>query len=102
MATGFATIGGIGFEGRIDYGAIGNVTKLSARLCGEAAGGEILVSQRVQGALLGAGDEFAAMLEPAGERVLKGLQRPVPAWRVTSGDGGGAGQREVTCSGTDV
>ena len=82
MATGFATIGGIGFEGRIDYGAIGNVTKRSARLCGEAAGGEILVSQRVQGALLGAGDEFAAMLEPAGGRVLKGLQRPVPAWRV--------------------
>ena len=40
MATGFATIGGIGFEGRIDYGAIGNDTKLSARLCGEAAGGE--------------------------------------------------------------
>ena len=82
MATGFATIGGIGFEGRIDYGAIGNVTKLSARLCGEAAGGEILVSLRVQGALPGAGDEFAAMLEPAGKRVPKGLQRPVPAWRV--------------------
>ena len=36
----------------------------------------------MQGALLGAGDEFAAMLEPVGERVLKGLQRPVPAWRV--------------------
>jgi class 3 adenylate cyclase len=47
IAQGFATIGGIGFPGRIDYGAIGNVTNLAARLCGEAHGGEILVSQRV-------------------------------------------------------
>ena len=44
-------IGGIGFPGRIDYGAIGTVTNLAARLCGEAAGGEILVSQRVVAAL---------------------------------------------------
>jgi class 3 adenylate cyclase/CheY-like chemotaxis protein len=91
VAQGFATIGGIGFEGRIDYGAIGNVTNLSARLCGEAAGGEILVSQRVQGALLGAGDEFTPLLQPVGDLVLKGLQRPVPAWRVVAGlpaDGG--------------
>ena len=47
IAQGFATIGGIGFPGRIDYGAIGTVTNLAARLCGEAHGGEILVSQRV-------------------------------------------------------
>ena len=85
IAQGFATLGGIGFEGRIDYGAIGNVTNLSARLCGEAAGGEILVSQRVHGALQADADELAARLAPAGELVLKGLQRPVPAWRVSSG-----------------
>ena len=47
IAQGFATLGGIGFAGRIDYGAIGTVTNLAARLCGEARGGEILVSQRV-------------------------------------------------------
>jgi adenylate cyclase len=80
IAQGFATIGGIGFEGRIDYGAIGNVTNLSARLCGEARGGEILVSQRVRGALDG-----SVPMEPAGELTLKGLQRPVPAWRVQPG-----------------
>jgi len=77
IAQGFATIGGIGFPGRIDYGAIGNVTNLAARLCGEAAGGEILVSQRVRAAL---GAEFR--MEPVGELVLKGLHRPVPAFRV--------------------
>ncbi|MEO6364134.1 MAG: adenylate/guanylate cyclase domain-containing protein, partial [Caldimonas sp.] len=77
IALGFATIGGIGFPGRIDYGAIGTVTNLAARLCGEAAGGEILVSQRVR-ALLEAGTR----VEPAGELVLKGFHRPVAAFRV--------------------
>ena len=75
--TGFATIGGIGFEGRIDYGAIGTVTNLAARLCGEAQGGEILVSQRVIGPL-----DDAFCTEPAGELVLKGFQRAVPAFRL--------------------
>ena len=78
IAMGFATIGGIGFEGRIDYGAIGTVTNLAARLCGEARGGEILVAPRVVAAL---GDEFA--VEPAGELALKGLQRPVATSRVS-------------------
>jgi class 3 adenylate cyclase len=77
IAQGFATIGRIGFEGRIDYGAIGTVTNLAARLCGEARGGDILVAQRVMAALEGS---FA--LEPAGELVLKGFHRPVPAFRL--------------------
>jgi len=75
IAQGFATIGGIGFSGRIDYGAIGVVTNLAARLCGEAAGAQILVSKRVQGQLDGA---FSC--EPVGELVLKGFARPVPAF----------------------
>ena len=82
IAQGFATIGGIGFEGRIDYGAIGTVTNLAARLCGEAAGGEILLSQRVQSCLQD-GDHVAEWaMQEAGELVLKGFQRKVPAWRV--------------------
>jgi class 3 adenylate cyclase len=77
IAQGFATIGGIGFEGRIDYGAIGTVTNLAARLCGEAQGGEILLAQRVVAALR---DEFAT--EPAGQLALKGFHRPVPTFRL--------------------
>ena len=77
IAQGFATIGGIGFEGRIDYGAIGTVTNLAARLCGEARGGEILASQRVRALLDG-----VVGSEPAGELALKGFHRPVPAFRV--------------------
>lgn len=90
IAMGFASIGAIGFPGRIDYGAIGPVTNLAARLCGEAAGGEILLSPRVHAAL---GTGFATV--PAGEFALKGLARPVAAWRLqdvaaATDDGGSA------------
>jgi adenylate cyclase len=46
VAYGFATLGAIGYSGRIDYGAIGTVTNMAARLCAEAAHGEVLVQQR--------------------------------------------------------
>jgi adenylate cyclase len=78
IAMGYATIGAIGFEGRVDYGAIGNVTNLSARLCGEAKGGEILIAPRVAAALDGSG----LAVEPAGEFQLKGLARPIAVSRV--------------------
>ena len=77
IAQGYATIGAIGFEGRWDYGAIGTVTNLASRLCGEAKPGQILVSQRVVG-----GVEGVAAVEPVGELTLKGFQRPVKAFNV--------------------
>jgi class 3 adenylate cyclase len=85
IAQGFATLGGIGFDGRIDYGAIGTVTNLAARLCAEAAGGEILISQRVRGALLDAAPDAGWSIEEAGELELKGFHRKVVAWRVACG-----------------
>jgi len=77
IAQGYATIGAIGFEGRWDYGAIGTVTNLSARLCGEARGGQILVNQRAY-----AGIESIVDAEPIEPLVLKGFQRPVPTFIV--------------------
>jgi class 3 adenylate cyclase len=53
IAMGYATLGRIGFEGRFDYAAIGPVTNLAARLCAEAAGGEILITGRVHGVVEG-------------------------------------------------
>jgi class 3 adenylate cyclase len=87
IAQGFATLGGIGFPGRVDYGAIGTVTNLAARLCGEAHGGEILVSQRAWGSIEGRLDaerDGLALAEPAGEFALKGFHRPVPAFRLVA------------------
>jgi adenylate cyclase len=77
IAQGFATIGAIGYEGRRDYGAIGVVTNLAARLCGEAEGGQILVSQRVAGGL---GDALVRAL--ASPLALKGFHAPVRAHTV--------------------
>src|SRR6516162_6303596 len=45
VAQGYATLGRIGFEERVDYTAIGTVTNLAARLCGEARDGQILLSK---------------------------------------------------------
>jgi class 3 adenylate cyclase len=84
IAQGYATLGAIGFEGRVDYGAIGTVTNLAARLCGEAAAGEILVSARVASEL-----ENLIDAEELGRVSLKGLARPVQVWRVRDLAGGG-------------
>jgi class 3 adenylate cyclase len=77
IATGYATLGRIGFEGRYDYGAIGNVVILAARLSDAAAPGEILLSQRTQAAL---NDQFAT--ERVAGLELKGFSRPVNAVRL--------------------
>ena len=79
IANGYATLGAIGFEGRRDYGAIGPVTNLSARLCAEAHAGQILVSQRIYGKV-----EERLEAEHVGEMTLKGLSKPVSAYNVLS------------------
>src|SRR5437763_2873272 len=77
IATGYATLGRIGFEGRYDYGAIGNVVILASRLSGEARANQILVSQRAHAMV-----EDLVVAEPVSELNLKGFSRPVPALNV--------------------
>jgi adenylate cyclase len=77
IATGYATMGRIGFEGRYDYGGVGNAIILASRLSSDAAAGEILISQRTFFALNG-----AIVAEPAGERTLKGFSRPMEVYAV--------------------
>jgi class 3 adenylate cyclase len=77
VATGYATLGRIGFEGRYDYGAIGNAVILAARLSDAAAPGEILLAQRTQAAL----DERVPTERIDGLE-LKGFSRPVNAVRL--------------------
>ena len=77
VATGYATLGLVGFEQRKDYAAIGAVTNLAARLCGEARHGQILISERVR--------HFVKDLvhaESVGTIALKGFQKPVMAYNV--------------------
>ncbi|MCC8968001.1 HAMP domain-containing protein [Bradyrhizobium sp. Pear76] len=74
IALGYATLGQVGFEQRLEYAAIGSVTNLASRLCGEAKAGQIVVSRRVYG-----------MVEPHVEGraiddlVLKGFNHPILA-----------------------
>jgi adenylate cyclase len=77
IASGFATIGAIGFEGRWDYAAIGAVTNLAARLCGEARHGQILVSRKLYAVVE---DHFDAT--SVGELQLRGFNRPISVYDV--------------------
>lgn len=79
IATGYATLGRIGFEGRYEYGAVGNAVILATRLSDAAAPGEILLSQRARAPL----DEHVVS-EPVPDLQLKGFSRPVPAMRVSA------------------
>jgi adenylate cyclase len=80
VAQGYATLGRIGFEERVDYTAIGTVTNLAARLCGEARDGQILLSKRVATAV-----EATVTLEEIGNLALKGLSQAVAVYNVAGG-----------------
>jgi class 3 adenylate cyclase len=84
IATGYATMGRIGFEGRYDYGGVGNAIILASRLSGEAVAGQILMAARTYAAI----DETLA--EPVGERQLKGFSRPMPVYAAVAGSAPGS------------
>lgn len=77
MAAGYASLGTIGFEGRMDYGAVGNVTILASRLSSEAEGGQTLTDQKTLSKI-----EDLVEAEPLGELQLKGLVRPTTTFKV--------------------
>lgn len=79
LAVGYATIGRIGFEGRFDYGVVGNVAILVSRLSDVAKSGEILLSQRLNAMV-----EERIDTEELPEVTLKGITRPVPVFKVAS------------------
>jgi adenylate cyclase len=77
LASSYATLGNIGFEGRMDYGAVGNVTNLASRLCDEAKGGQILTNQKTLSKV-----EHVVESAPLAELQLKGFARPVGAFNI--------------------
>ncbi len=84
IASGYATLGLIGFEGRWDYAAIGTVTNQAAHLCAAAGAGQILVSDRVLSRV-----ERLVEAAPIGELALKGFRRPIRTHNVLGIDDGG-------------
>jgi class 3 adenylate cyclase len=79
VATGYATIGRIGFEGRYDYGAVGTSVILASRLSSAAKAGEVLVSQRVMAAV-----EEAVVSDGGRALELKGFSTPITAFAIRS------------------
>ena len=76
IATGYATLGRIGYEGRYDYTPIGTTVNLAARLCDTAGPGTILASQKT----IAAADVDATLRADPLE--LKGIPHPVPVYEV--------------------
>jgi adenylate cyclase len=78
LAKGVATVGRVGYEGRHDYTAIGNVANLASRLCSSAEDGQILIDSEAAAAV-----EVTVAVAPLGTRMLKGFAEPVPVYAVT-------------------
>ena len=75
IATGYASLGVVGFEGRKDYAAIGPVTNLAARLCSKADHGQILISERVWQSV---NNDFRG--KHIGDLTLKGFHKPIATY----------------------
>jgi class 3 adenylate cyclase len=77
LAAGYATLGTMGFKDRMDYGTVGNLPNLAARLCAEAKGGQILTDQKTMSRLE---ENFEA--EAIEALTLKGISRPITAFNI--------------------
>ncbi|WP_316227048.1 adenylate/guanylate cyclase domain-containing protein [Bradyrhizobium sp. SZCCHNS3052] len=90
IALGYATLGQVGFEHRLEYAAIGSVTNLASRLCDEAKAGQVIVSRRVFGVV-----EQSVDARPIDDLHLKGFNHPVLAMEILRWRGEGADVVEV-------
>lgn len=78
VAMGPATVGTVGYEGRLDYTAMGNVINLASRLCGLAADTQVLLDPVLADAV---GKSIA--VDSIGERSIKGYDRPMCVFSVS-------------------
>jgi class 3 adenylate cyclase len=69
---GPAIVGTVGYEGRIDYTAIGSVVNLASRLCHMAKNTQILIDPVAAEKV-----EYNIALVSLGEHAIKGYDRPL-------------------------
>jgi adenylate cyclase len=81
IAMGTATVGTVGYGGRLDYTAVGNVVNLASRLCASAGDAQILVDPVVAGKVK---DGIAVV--SLGERIIKGYDQAVEVFAVGQGE----------------
>ena len=86
IASGYATLGRIGFEGRYDYGMVGAAVIVASRLSSAAEANQILLNPRAHAAV-----EEIVLTEPVGDLELKGFARPIPTVNVVAARAPGDG-----------
>ena len=77
VATGVAIVGRIGYEGRIDYTAIGSVVNLASRICSAARDSQVLIDRCT--AAVAAADPTIDV-EDVGAWPMKGFSEPEPVF----------------------
>jgi class 3 adenylate cyclase len=77
IAMGPAIVGTVGYEGRIDYTAIGSVVNLASRLCDLAKDTQILIDPVVAAEVKG-----SIPLVSLGEHAIKGYDHPSQVYMV--------------------
>jgi adenylate cyclase len=77
IAMGPATVGTLGYHGRLDYTAIGNVVNLASRLCSLADDGQILVDPVVTDHV-----KDGIALASIGGRTIKGYEHPLEVFAI--------------------
>jgi class 3 adenylate cyclase len=82
IAMGPATVGTLGWHGRLDYTAIGNVVNLASRLCDLAEDAQILVDPVVTAHV-----QNSTALASIGERAIKGYNRALEVFAVVRSAG---------------
>jgi adenylate cyclase len=89
IATGEAIVGRIGYEGRIDYTAIGSVVNLASCLCSAARDGQVLIDRATAAAAAG---DPTIDLKDMGAWPMKGFSEPAPVFAAKRPAGGEARQ----------
>jgi adenylate cyclase len=82
LAMGEATVGQIGYENKRDYTAVGSAVNLAARLCADAADGQILLDATAAQAVKG-----LVHCTDLGARSIKGFDQPVATFAVVVAGG---------------
>ena len=81
IAMGPATVGTIGYEGRLDYTAIGSVVNFASRLCDSAGDAQILVDSIVADAV-----KDSVPIVSLGKRSIKGYNRTMEVFTVAESE----------------
>src|SRR5262249_26545858 len=77
IAMGSATVGTVGYEGRLDYTAVGNVVNLASRLCASASDTQILADP-----VVAERSRDSYVLVSLGQRTIKGYDYALEVFAV--------------------